>query len=200
MYQYAESGSMWFTGAPGSGKSVRNLLKYLKFHGERVDVPIVAKDPSGNTALVSTKYTGHAVTPIPRRPATARSSILIVDDDFELSRRYQRALESYGYTVERAAQGEGAIRLAFEKHFDVVIGDVDPREGSTDRTLMTIHDQRREVPVVLLSNFLSFGSARAAADCGAYHYLLKPVSEDRLLEVLVDTIQGSPLRSVQRLE
>jgi len=156
----------------------------------------VAKDPPGNTGFVETNYISRAVAQSPREPATARSSILIVDDDVELSRRYQRALESYGYAVERAEHGEGAIRLAFEKQFDVVVGDVDPREGCTDRTLKRIHDHCRDVPVVLLSNFLSFGSARAAADCGAFHYLLKPVSEERLLEVLVETIHGSALRSV----
>ena len=117
-----------------------------------------------------------------------------MDDDTELARRYQRALESYGYAVERIPHGEGAIRLAGERQFDVVVGDVDPREECTDRTLKSIHDQRKDVPVVLLSNILAFASARAAVECGAYRYLLKPVSEERLLEVLVETIQESSHR------
>jgi DNA-binding NtrC family response regulator len=119
---------------------------------------------------------------------------LIVDDDAELARRYQRTLESYGYAVERAARGEGAIRLAAEKQFDVVVGAVDPREACEDRTLKSIHERCQDVPVVLLSNVLVFASARVAAECGAYRYLLKPVSDEQLLEVLVETIQESSRR------
>ena len=48
--------------------------------------------------------------------------------------------------------------------------------------------------MVLLSNVLVFASARAAVECGAYRYLLKPVSDEQLLEVLVETIQESAHR------
>ena len=48
--------------------------------------------------------------------------------------------------------------------------------------------------MVLLSNVLAFASARAAAECGAYRYLIKPVSDERLLEVVVETIQESSRR------
>jgi DNA-binding NtrC family response regulator len=150
---------------------------------------IVAKDHLGNTEATGTISTGRDAARSARALARSRSSILIVDDDADLARRYQRALESYGYAVERAAHGEAAIRLASEKRFDVVVGDVDPRESCEDRTLKSIHDQCKEVPVVLLSNVLAFASARAAVECGAYRYLLKPVSDERLLEVLVETIQ-----------
>ena len=76
----------------------------------------------------------------------------------------------------------------------MVIGDVDPREGCQDRTLKSIHDQRKDIPVVLLSNVLAFASARAAVECGAYRYLLKPVSDEQLLEVLVETLHESSHR------
>jgi chemosensory pili system protein ChpA (sensor histidine kinase/response regulator) len=156
---------------------------------------IVAKDHPGNVEVAeTTTSTGRNAVCAMRAAGRPRSSILIVDDDAELARRYQRALESYGYAVERASHGEGAIRLAGEKQFDVVVGDVDPREGCEDRTLKNIHDRCKDVPVVLLSNVLAFASARAAAECGAYHYLLKPVSDERLLEVLVETIQESSRR------
>lgn len=146
----------------------------------------MTKDHLVNIEVAGTISTGQDAA---RAHARSRSSILIVDDDAELARRYQLALESYGYAVDRAAHGEGAVRLAGEKAFDVVVGDVDPREGREDGTLKSIHDQRKDVPVVLLSNVLAFASARTAAECGAYRYLLKPVSDERLLEVVVETIQ-----------
>jgi DNA-binding NtrC family response regulator len=157
----------------------------------RADIQMVTKDPLVDVKVAGTIATGQDIGRVPSR---ARSSILIVDDDAELARRYQLALESYGYAVDRVAQGDAAIRLAGAKQFDVVVGDVDPREGREDGTLKRIHDQRKDVPVVLLSNVLAFASARAAAECGAYRYLIKPVSDERLLEVVVETIQESSRR------
>jgi DNA-binding NtrC family response regulator len=154
----------------------------------------VAKDHLGNAEAARTIAPGRDVAYAVRATARSRTSILIVDDDAELARRYQHALESYGYTVERASHGEGAIRLAGERQFDVVVGHIDPREGCAARTLKSIHDLRKEVPVVLLSNVLAFASARVAAECGAYRYLIKPVSDERLLEVLVETLQESSRR------
>lgn len=163
-----------------------NSRKRLKFFSKWAEVQIVAKDHPANIEVAGTISTGQDSA---RAHARSRSSILIVDDDAELSRRYQVALESYGYAVDRATHGEGAIRLAGEKQFDVVVGDVDPREGREDGTLRIIHDRCKDVPVVLLSKVLAFASARTAAECGAYCYLLKPVSDERLLEVVVETIQ-----------
>jgi DNA-binding NtrC family response regulator len=158
------------------------------------DVQIVAKDDLGNTETPDTTFTGREVARAACAPARSRSSVLIVDDDAELARRYQRVLESYGYAVERASHGEGAVRLAGEKPFDVVVGDVDPREARVDGTLKSIHEQREDLPVVLLSSGIAFATARVAVECGAYRYLLKPVSDERLLEVLVETIRESSRR------
>jgi DNA-binding NtrC family response regulator len=158
------------------------------------DVQSVAKEQLGNTETTDTTFTGRDAARAAGAPTRARSSVLIVDDDAELARRYQRALESYGYVVERASHGEGAVRLAAEKQFDVVVGDIDPSEDREDGTLKRIHAQRKDLPVVLLSGGIAFSTARAAVKCGAYRYLLKPVSEERLLEVLVETIRESPRR------
>jgi DNA-binding NtrC family response regulator len=158
------------------------------------DAQIVAKEQLGNTETPDTAFTGQEVARAACTPARSQSSVLIVDDDAELARRYQRVLESYGYAVERASPGEGAVRLAGEKQFDVVVGDVDPRENRVDGTLKSIHEQREDLPVVLLSSGIGFATARAAVECGAYRYLLKPVSDERLLEVLVETIRESSRR------
>ena len=114
-----------------------------------------------------------------------------MDDDAELAHRYKRALESCGYAVEWVSCGEGAVRLLGEKKFDVVVGDIDLHKEREGGTLRSIHNQRGDLPVVLLSDGLAFSSARVAVECGAYRFLLKPVSEERLLEVLVETIRDT---------
>ncbi len=117
-----------------------------------------------------------------------------MDDDAELAHRYRRVLESSGYAVEWSACDEGAVRLASEGKFDVVVGDLDLRVHGEAGTLKGIHDRCGNLPVVLLSNGLAFASARAAVACGAHRYLLKPVTEEQLLEVLVETIRETSRR------
>jgi len=116
---------------------------------------------------------------------------LIVDDDDESAQRCQHSLESYGYAVERATHGEAAIGLAAQKRFDVVVGDIYGRDNCESGTLKSIHQKCGDLPVVLLSSGLAFSSARAAMECGAHRYLLKPVSDEHLLEVVVETIRHS---------
>ncbi len=149
----------------------------------------------GNTETTDKTFTGHDAARAECAAARPRSSVLIVDDDAELAHRYQRVLESYGYAVVRVARGEGAVRLAREKQFDVVIGDADPLLDCEDRTLKSLHEHRAELPVVLLSSGIAFATARAAVECGAHRYLLQPVSDERLLEVLVESIRESSSRS-----
>ncbi len=143
---------------------------------------IVSKEPAGTT-----QQKIHPSLPessrLPRSTGRPRSWVLIVDDDVELVSRYQRALEACGYVVDRSSRGELPLRLPADNHYDVVVGDVDPDDDSTFCCL------RGRCPLVLLSQGLAFASALAAVRYGVYRYLLKPVSEDRLLEVLVETIR-----------
>ena len=149
----------------------------------------MAKEPAG-TSPQSNLSPLPELSRSPRSPARSRPSILIVDDDTELACRYQHALEAYGYSVDRSSRADLASRLSGDKHYDVVVGDVGV-DGGDDGALRSL---RNRCPVILLSHGLAFASALAAVRCGAYRYLLKPISDDRLLEVLVETIQESSPR------
>jgi two-component system C4-dicarboxylate transport response regulator DctD len=148
----------------------------------------VAKEPAG-----ATQQRIHPSLPessrSPRSAGRPRPSVLIVDDDVELASRYQRALEAYGYVVARSSRAELPQRLSADKSYDVVVGDVEPGDDG-----VALRSLRGRCPVVLLSHGLALASALAAVRGGAYRYLLKPVSDERLLEVLVDTICENSLR------
>ncbi len=128
-------------------------------------------------------------------PGRRRSAILMVGDESDVLQRYARSLSAYGYAVELATDGETAVRLASEKDFDVVVSDIDHSGSSKCETLRRLREQQRRVPMVVLSEGLAFATARAAVDCRAHKFLLKPVSDERLLEVLVGTMRDAPSRS-----
>ena len=127
-----------------------------------------------------------------RGPARRRSAILIVGEEGDVLGRYARSFGAYGYAVDFASDEDSAARLASEKEFDVIVKDIDTRDLDDGESLRHLRERHRRVPVVVLSSGLAFASARAAICCGAYKYLVKPVSDERLLEVLVEAMRDAP--------
>lgn len=120
-----------------------------------------------------------------------RPRILIVGDQTETLERCARRLASCGYRVDVAHDQATLARLSEEREFDVVVNDIDMRNCCDGQSLRELRRQNQRVPVVVLSECLGFASARAALDCGAHKYLVKPVSEERLLQVLVDAVRDA---------
>jgi CheY-like chemotaxis protein len=131
-------------------------------------------------------------------PAPRRSSVLLVDDDNEVVRCYERALAERGYAVAMACDEQAAISLASLQRFDLMVGDIDMRGTHSSDLLLDIRNRRGDLPLVLLSSRVAFESARVAMACRAHRYLLKPVSDRQLVEVVAETMRevaGSPARS-----
>jgi two-component system response regulator MprA len=123
-----------------------------------------------------------------KRPRRRRvSSILIVGDKAETSRQYARSFAAYGYLVDLAADCDTALRLAETKRFDAVVTDLDG-PGAPLEKLRGLRRRNDDLALVVLSSRLAFDSAQTAVECRADRYLLKPVSGERLLEVLAETL------------
>jgi len=155
----------------------------------------VAKDHPGNVDYTGTGSAQKGTSKLGRVVARRRSAILIVGDETDTLTRYARSLSAYGYAVDFAHDDATVARLTREKAFDVVVNDIDMRNCCDGQSLRRLRKENRRVPVVVLSGCLAFASARAALDCGAHKYLVKPVSDERLLEVLVEAIQDATSRA-----
>lgn len=135
-------------------------------------------------------YQSAAAKPRPEgTPAPRRSSVLLVDDDNEVVRRYEHALAARGYAVAMACDEQTAISLASLQRFDVMVGDIDMRGMRTSDLLLDIRNRRGDLPLVLLSDGVAFESARVAMACRAHRYLIKPVSDQQLVEIVVETMR-----------
>ena len=52
------------------------------------------------------------------------ASILVVDDELSMREFLSIFLEKHGYTVRTAANGEKALHMVQEEHFDLTISDI----------------------------------------------------------------------------
>lgn len=112
--------------------------------------------------------------------------VLVIDDNPDMRRTMQMLLESEGFAVSLAADGEEALRLQRAVPADVVITDIfmPGKEG-----IETIYELRKQFPqtkIIVIS-----GGSRAKGDyfgvareLGAVKTFKKPFAPDELLEAV----------------
>jgi two-component system KDP operon response regulator KdpE len=111
---------------------------------------------------------------------TAKSRILVVDDEPQILRALQTSLRGAGYEVDTAGTGEQALTTAAVRPPDAVILDLvlpDARGTDVCRELRAWS----AVPVIMLSVVGDESEKVAALDAGADDYVTKPFGLDELL-------------------
>lgn len=118
----------------------------------------------------------------PEAQATAAlpGRVLLVDDQPELRRLFQRALTKAGHTVVAVENGRKAVQSVAEQSFDVVISDVRMPDMGGVELLRALHAEDPDLPVLLVSGAPDLETAMKAVEYGAFEYLSKPVSFEKL--------------------
>jgi EAL domain-containing protein (putative c-di-GMP-specific phosphodiesterase class I) len=123
--------------------------------------------------------------------------VLLLDDDHGVLRDYGRLLRSFGYQVDAASDGRGALdRLQADEH-DVVISDLKMPNMSGLEFLREVRGRDLDIPVVLMTGAPDIDSALKAIEYGAFRYLAKPIDRE-LLGATVD--KAAHLHALARLK
>ena len=80
-----------------------------------------------------------------------QGKILWADDEIELLKPHVLFLESKGYQVETATNGQDAIEKAMSQHFDIIFLDENMPGLSGLETLAQIKEQKALVPIVMIT-------------------------------------------------
>lgn len=109
-----------------------------------------------------------------------RSRILVVDDETQITRVLKTTLQSQGYEVKTASDGESALNLAMDWIPDLIVTDLSmPR--MTGIELCRSVRERSQVPIIVLSVRDEEKNKIDALDAGADDYVTKPFSVNELL-------------------
>src|SRR6516164_1943763 len=111
---------------------------------------------------------------------TERSRILVVDDETQITRVLKTALNSQGYEVKTAADGESGFHAVLDWLPDLVITDL-AMPGMSGVELCRAVRQRSQVPIIVLSVRGEEKSKIEALDAGADDYVTKPFSVNELM-------------------
>jgi EAL domain-containing protein (putative c-di-GMP-specific phosphodiesterase class I) len=123
--------------------------------------------------------------------------ILVVDDNHSLLRAMQLLFERQNWTVTTARDGFDAKEKVRTEPFDVIVSDINmPGYGGLE-FLRNVREQDLDVPVILMTGKPSVESSALAVEYGAFRYLVKPVANEKLLDVVQ---QANRLHKIARLK
>lgn len=107
--------------------------------------------------------------------------VLVVDDEEGIRESISGILEDEGYNVITAETGEDAIRVIKEHNPDLVLLDVWLPNMDGIQALQEIKALKRDMPVIMISGHGNIEIAVKATKVGAYDFLEKPLSLERVL-------------------
>jgi excisionase family DNA binding protein len=124
---------------------------------------------------------------------TARSRILLVDDEESIRKLLSRMLES-SYDVESAADGDAAIRLLRQPgtHYDLLISDLNMPDMDG---LTLIREAQRINPTlaaIVITGYSTESSAIEALNLGVTGYLTKPFGTTQVLAAAAKALGARP--------
>jgi DNA-binding NtrC family response regulator len=124
----------------------------------------------------------------------AEGRILIVDDEDSIRDYLSMMLEREGYEVSACEDGKKALRLSSKTAYDVVITDIQLPGMSGIEVLTSLRESDPTIPVIIITGHASQESAIEALNVGAYYYLLKPVSNEELKQVVRTALEMRRLK------
>jgi PAS domain S-box-containing protein len=128
-------------------------------------------------------------------PTLATAKVLLAEDSLPNQMVIQGYLESTGLELHCVEDGDAAVKIIQQQHFDAVLMDIRmPRmDGLTATKLIREHEQREgasRVPIIALTANAYQHDIDASLGAGCDEHLAKPVTKEKLLETLATAIRG----------
>ena len=113
-------------------------------------------------------------------PALSSPTVLIIDDEAGIRRSLTAILTDEGYRVLAAPDGESGLKTLTTEEIHLVLLDIwmDGMDGIA--VLKEIRATHPHLPVIMMSGHGTIDTAVSAIKLGAYDYLEKPLSLDRV--------------------
>ncbi|MBX3189642.1 MAG: sigma-54-dependent Fis family transcriptional regulator [Labilithrix sp.] len=127
--------------------------------------------------------------------------VLFVDDDRAMCEAMSSELEGYGLQVAWRCAADEAFELMTHEEFDVVITDLNMRGMNGIDLCRRVAENRRDVPVIVVTAFGSLETAIATIRAGAFDFITKPFDIEDILVAVERAVRDRSLREeVRRLQ
>jgi len=129
----------------------------------------------------------------PEQLASHQSSVLIVEDDPDISLALEDHLHHEGYTVQSVMRGKEALHEAEAYSFGAVILDLGLPDLSGFAVLRGLEELDPLLPVIVLTASTQEQHTVGALRHGAFAYITKPYNQDELKIILRQAVDARKL-------
>lgn len=129
---------------------------------------------------------------VPSAPDDVR--VLVVDNDHALAISMSEALERVGYPVAVATSGNEGVKRIEQETYDVVFTDLVMSDVDGMEVLARAKKALPDAEVIVVTGHASVPKAVEAMQQGAYSFLEKPVTPDRLRAICAKAAESVRLR------
>ena len=127
--------------------------------------------------------------------------ILVIDDNLDIRQLISSILIDQGFKVREAANYDQALLEIKKKLPDVAIIDVKLDKGDNDGIELLEHLKKidDEVPVIMISGHANVQMAVDSLKLGAFEFIQKPFSSERLINFVNRAIENVDLKKEKML-
>jgi chemosensory pili system protein ChpA (sensor histidine kinase/response regulator) len=133
---------------------------------------------------------------VPAQPAVEQK-LLLIDDSLSIRKFVGRMLETAGYEVDTAVDGEEGLRKASSKNYRLILTDLEMPKLNGYEVIQALRSrsQTQQTPIIVMTTRAGDKHRQMALNVGASSYIAKPVEERALIQELERWIgQESPTR------
>ena len=122
--------------------------------------------------------------------------VLVIDDNSDIRSLVSGILKDKGFTVREAANYDQAMLEINKKLPDVAVIDVKLDKGDNDglELLENIKKIDDNVPVIMISGHANVQMAIDSLKLGAFEFIQKPFSSERLLNFINRAVENADLK------
>ncbi|PIE67928.1 MAG: sigma-54-dependent Fis family transcriptional regulator [Deltaproteobacteria bacterium] len=124
--------------------------------------------------------------------------VLVVDDEPSIRRLIEKELGSDRRKITAVGTATEALQIFREETFDIVLLDMQLPDGNGMDLLVQFQELAPEVQVIIITGFGEVDNAVQAMKLGAYDYITKPYTLDRLSLVMEKAYQRTCLHRENR--
>jgi chemosensory pili system protein ChpA (sensor histidine kinase/response regulator) len=137
----------------------------------------LSSDAAGSTGFID------SYSEIPEL-TTSEQWLLLIDDSLSIRKFVSRMLESAGYKVHTAVDGEEGLRMASAQDYRLILTDLEMPKVNGYEVIQGLRSrpQTQETPIIVMTTRAGEKHRQLALSVGASSYIAKPVEERALIQ------------------
>jgi len=148
--------------------------------GEKVVAPLELSTEAAVSTEAEVPFLDTSAQP------AVEQKILLIDDSLSIRKFVGRMLETAGYEVDTAVDGEEGLRKASAKNYRLILTDLEMPKLNGYEVIQALRSrpQTQQTPIIVMTTRAGDKHRQMALNIGASSYIAKPVEERALIQEL----------------